>query len=88
MSTNKGDDKVNQVKVKRTNTGHYIASVDNLKFKVYASYCERKPQWIVENMFDDEVYCFEFKNYAIEALQHWTLEDLKEKALQGYISTY
>lgn len=77
---------MNQVKVKRISAGQYEANVEGLKFNVYSLYCESKPQWILENSHEVEVYCFEFKNYAIEALQHWTMEDLTEKASQGYNS--
>jgi hypothetical protein len=77
---------MNQVKVKRIRAGSYQAIVDGLKFNIYSLYCESKPQWILENSHEVEVYCFEFKNHAIEALQHWSIDDIKQKSSEGYNS--
>lgn len=76
---------MNQVQVKRIKAGSYKAIVDGLKFTIYASYCESKPQWIVENQYENEVFdCFEFKNYAIEALQLWPIDELKRRSQKEF----
>ena len=75
---------MNQVKVKRIRAGHYEANVEGLKFYISSMYCESKPQWIIENQYEEECYCFEFKNYAIEALQHWSIDTLKMYDIENH----